>query len=208
MITLDVEQGSAEWHIARSTMPTASKFGDIYTKTGKKSSKAEAYMRELLANWVIGHPPAGEGFSNQWTDRGTELEPQAIALMEMRLDVEIARPGFCLLDDKSAGCSPDGLIGADGGIEIKCPKAATHIEYLLRYEPPTKYVPQIQGCMYVTGRQYWYFVSYHPDMEPLVIRVERDDVYIAGLQTQLLAFNETMRVKKGQLIELGVKRAA
>ena len=208
MITLDMEQGSEEWHLVRGTMPTASKFAEIYTKTGKKSTQAEAYMRELLANWVIGHPRAGEGFSNQWTDRGHEMEPQALALLEMRLDVEITQPGFCMLDDKSAGGSPDGLIGLDGGVEVKSPKGGTHIEYLLRYDPPPKYVPQMQGLMWITGRSHWYFMSYHPDMEPLILRVERDEAWIAGLEREIRAFNKLFQVRKGQLIELGVKRAA
>jgi hypothetical protein len=77
------------------------------------------------------------------------------------------------------------LIGVDGGIEIKCPLPHTHIAYLREGVVPSKYIPQIQGCLWITGREWWDFMSYHPAMEDLIVRVERDNEYIKKLADQV-----------------------
>jgi hypothetical protein len=79
------------------------------------------------------------------------------------------------------GASPDGLVGDEGGIEIKCPLPHTHVSYLRAGDVPSKYIPQIQGCLWITGREWWDFMSYHPAMEDLIVRVYRDEAYIKKL---------------------------
>jgi len=86
-----------------------------------------------------------------------------------------------LHDNVEAGASPDGLIGEDGLLEIKCPLAHTHVGYLREGVLPPKYIPQVQGQLWVTGRQWCDFVSYHPELKIMIVRVERDDSYIFTL---------------------------
>ena len=173
------EQGSQEWLQSRLGKPTASNFGKLITPTGKPSASAESYINELIAQRITGELP--EFFKSEAMERGNELEPHAKASYEFTHDVEVVEVGLCLHDEFECGASPDGLIGEDGGIEIKCPLPHTHVAYLRAGEVPSKYIPQIQGCMWITGRKWWDFMSYHPAMENLIVRVERDDAYIKKL---------------------------
>ena len=173
------EQGSQEWLQSRLGKPTASNFGKLITPTGKPSASAESYINELIAQRITGELP--EFFKSEAMERGNELEPHAKASYEFTHDVDVVEVGLCLHDEFECGASPDGLIGEDGGIEIKCPLPHTHVAYLRAGEVPSKYIPQIQGCMWITGRKWWDFMSYHPAMENLIVRVERDDAYIKKL---------------------------
>jgi hypothetical protein len=89
-------------------------------------------------------------------------------------------------DTLEAGASPDGLVGESGGLEIKCPMPATHIEYLRDGRLPSKYIQQVQGCLWISGRDWWDFMSYHPKMTPLIIRVYRDEVFIKALESVVI----------------------
>ena len=183
MLVSNFEQGSNEWLQSRLGKPTASNFGKLITPTGKPSTSAEGYINELIAQRITGELP--EFYTNAAIERGNELEPAAKALYEFINDVEVAEVGLCLHDTLDCGASPDGLIGVDGGIEIKCPLPHTHIAYLREGVVPSKYIPQIQGCLWITGREWWDFMSYHPAMEDLIVRVERDNEYIKKLADQV-----------------------
>lgn len=173
------EQGSQEWLESRLGKPTASNFGKLITPTGKPSTSAEGYINELIAQRITGEIP--EFFKNEAMERGNELEPHAKAAYEFINDVEVVEVGLCLHDTLDCGASPDGLINEDGGIEIKCPLPHTHVSYLRAGCVPSKYIPQIQGCLWITGREWWDFMSYHPAMENLIVRVYRDEAYIQKL---------------------------
>ena len=184
------EQGSQEWLQSRLGKPTASNFGKLITPTGKPSASADNYINELIAQRVTGELP--EFFKSEAMERGNELEPHAKASYEFTHDVDVVEVGLCLHDEYECGASPDGLIGEDGGIEIKCPLPHTHVAYLRAGEVPSKYIPQIQGCMWITGRKWWDFMSYHPAMENLIVRVERDDEYIQKLAGAVISAVETI----------------
>jgi len=94
----------------------------------------------------------------------------------------VTEVGFCMHDILRCGVSPDGLIGDDGGIEIKCPKPSTHVKYLRNGKLPSEYKAQVMGCLWITGREWWDFMSYHPQMPNLLIRVHRDEEYINQLE--------------------------
>ena len=179
MLVSNFEQGSNEWLQSRLGKPTASNFGKLITPTGKPSTSAEGYINDLIAQKITGELP--EFYTNAAMERGNELEPAAKALYEFINDVEVAEVGLCLHDTLDCGASPDGLIGVDGGIEIKCPLPHTHISYLRGGCIPAKYIPQVQGCLWITGREWWDFMSYHPAMEDLIVRVYRDETYIKAL---------------------------
>ena len=174
------EQGSPEWLAARLGIPSASMFAKLVTTKGIWSASADAYINQLVAERLTGERE--EVFQSHHMLRGTELEPDARDLYSLISDAEVTEVGFCLHDTLSAGCSPDGLIGEDGGIEIKCPAPSTHVEYLRGGVLPSKYKQQVMGCLWITGREWWDFVSYHPTMKPLIVRVERDEEYIAALE--------------------------
>ena len=111
--------------------------------------------------------------------------------------------GLCYLDEhRNFSCSPDGLVGEDGGLEIKCPLIHTHVEYLLDGKLPTKYVQQVQGSMLISGRKWWDFMSYYPGLKPLVVRVERDEKFIAKLKDELNKFCFELKAIVQKLKEL------
>ena len=209
MKILDIDQRTDEWDAIRGVMPTASHFSEILSNTGKVSASQTKYMNSLLAYGVMGKKDAGAGFTNAWMDRGTEMEEEACGYYEMRMDVDVDLVGFCVHDSGLFGCSPDGLLPNDGGLEIKCPSAPVHISYLLNDQKmPTTYIAQVQGSMLVTGREWWDFMSYHPDMEPLIIRVYKDYAYCEKLYAEILKFSATMEEKSQTLIERGYKYVA
>ena len=201
MNIIPVTQGSPEWLQARLGIPTASCFEKIVTATGKPSTQADTYLYQLLAEWLTGKPH--ESFTNEWMDRGTALEPEARAYFEMTEDCEVQQVGFCTTDDGLMGCSPDMLIGTDGGGEIKCPSGGVHVQYLMENAIPSKYIPQVQGSMYVTGRKWWKWLSYHPDMPPVIVRVERDAAWHKSFDGIMRGFLAKMAGLRRELIEKG-----
>ena len=203
MKTHDVEQGSLEWMTARLGMPTASQFDRLLTpKTRKPSGGRARYRAELLGEWVLGQ--AIEWGSSLWTERGTELEDEARRWYELQGDIEVERVGFVTRDDGKVGCSPDGLVLDDGGLEIKCPAIVQHVQYYLGDEPD--YIGQVQGSMYLTGRTWWDFLSYNPALPPVLHRIPRDDEYIETLVPVLDEFIERLDEEKERLKEFRVVR--
>lgn len=189
MIILDHEQGTEEWLAARRGKPSASMFSKIITMTGKPSSSAQGYIDELVAEVITGET---EHFSNSHTERGTALEPEARESYEFITDNEVLECGFIVDPTFSYGCSPDGLVTENGqsvgGLEIKCPAAKTQASY---WRDPTlavkKYWCQIQGCMWLTGRDWWDLFTYHPKMPHVLVRVDRDDEFIAKMAVEVKA---------------------
>ena len=168
-------------------IPTASMFKDLITSQGKRSASFGKAVDQIAAERLMGKP--AENFSTPWMARGTELEPQARAFYEFERGVEVNEVGLCLLDDGSAGASPDGLMPT-AGIEIKIPAPHTHVSYLRGGKVPSTYFPQVQGCMWICERDHWDFLSFHPDMPPLLVRVERDDAFIGKLVMLIKELNE------------------
>lgn len=193
-----LQQGTPEWFAIRAMMPTASNFDRILTATGKQSTQARAYALELIAERYGGEDV--DRWSNQWTDRGHELETRAREFYQLAFGISIQQVGFIHRDDKSAGCSPDGLIGDDGGLEIKCLKATNHLEMLLDGIIQTKFIPQVQGSLWVTERQWWDFLGYHPRFKHFKVRIERDEVYIALLAIEINKFNAVLAALEKQVI--------
>ncbi len=189
MIILDHEQGTEEWLAARRGKPSASMFSKLITMTGKPSSSAQGYIDELVAEVITGET---EHFSNSHTERGTALEPEARESYEFITDNEVLECGFIVDPTFSYGCSPDGLVTEKGqsvgGLEIKCPAAKTQASY---WRDPTlavkKYWCQIQGCMWLTGREWWDLFTYHPKMPHVLVRVDRDDEFIEKMAVEVKA---------------------
>ena len=129
-----------------------------------------------------------QSFSGGPMEQGSILEGEALPWLEFAHGVKVNRVGFCETDDKRIGCSPDGLIGEDGGLEIKCPEAHTHLRYLLGGVVPPQYLAQVHGNLFVTGRKWWRFISYNRNFPALDVTVQRDEEWIAALGIVLAAF--------------------
>ncbi len=180
---IDCEQGAPEWHAARLGMITASRFSDVLAKGQGKTRRA--YLLQLAAERLTGEMQ--ETYTNGDMARGVELEAEAREAYESMYGVSVHQIGFAKLDDW-IGASPDGLIETDGGLEIKCPRATTHLQYQDDDCLPTVYTPQVQGQLWVTGRKWWDFMSYHPKLEPFIVRVYRDEEYIKNLEAEVNKF--------------------
>ena len=192
MIILNHEQGTDEWHAARLGIPSASMFAKLITGTGKPSASADAYINTLGAERVTGK--STPYFVSEAMNIGTKREPQARLDYEFITGNQVTQVGFILDDSKEFGCSPDGLVGKDGGLEIKCPQQDTQFGYHRNKQSGVKkYYQQIQGCMMVTGAKWWDFFSYHPNMPHVLVRVKRDEEFIIKLREQVLIAVQTIK---------------
>lgn len=212
MLIIDCVQGTNSWFQARLGIPTASEFGKIITPSKLEPSKqADTYINKLVAEWLRGKPD--ESFQSDWMKRGIEVEEEARDFYAFHTDAEVKQVGFCLVDTKMYGCSPDGLVESafgPGGLEVKCPSPGVHVGYLLANKVPTEYRLQILGSILTTGRDWWDFISYHPDMKPVIVRTYRKDVKddLKTLEKSLAVTNIKIYNKQQLLIKSGIKEAA
>jgi putative phage-type endonuclease len=202
-MTDEIVQGSEAWKQMRAGKVTASRVADVVarTKSGPSASRAN-YMAQLICERLTGTP--AETYTNAAMIHGTETEPEARDAYCFYHGVSVEQVAFISHPKiDHAGCSPDGLVGADGLVEIKCPQSATHLETLLGQAVPAKYIDQMQFQMACTGRKFCDFVSYDnrmpENMRLFVKRVHRDDKRIAFLETEIAAFLLEMAVKLSEL---------
>lgn len=183
-------QGSPEWFAARCGRATASCFGDVLAtiKSGEAAVRRN-YKAQLVCERLTG--VVAESYTNAAMQWGVDNEPAARAAYEALSGDLVEQVAFIPHAELMCGASPDGLIDRDGGVEIKCPNSATHIDTLLKGMSPD-HLPQIQGCMWIANRQYWNFVSFDPrlpeKLQLYVQRVERDEKYITGLHLAVSLF--------------------
>jgi len=201
-----VEQRTDDWFAARVGKVTASRVADVVAKTKSGySTSRENYMAQLVCERLTGKP--AESFTNSAMQWGTDTEPLARAAYEAHMDVLVDEVGF--IDHPAivnSGASPDGLVGADGLIEIKCPNTATHIDTLLNQAVPKKYADQIFWQMACTNRDWCDFVSYDPrlppDLQLFIKRIPRDNQYIRLLESEVTEFLQETALKVAKLLNL------
>ena len=211
---INCEQTTAEWHSHRAGIPTASMFNTVMAKgVGKAPSKTRhSYMMKLVAERMTG--VAEETFSNEHMIRGQELEPEARSWYQFETNCEVEKVGFIKRLDLGAGCSPDGLVNDDGLLEIKTKLPALHLDVLVSGECPSEHMAQIQGCLWVTGRQWCDFVSYCyvPEgrednrLPGFIKRIYRDEEYIGRIAEAIKLFNEELSMLTVQLMDKYVRR--
>lgn len=187
-----MQQQTDAWYAARIGCVTASRVADILakTKSGPSASRAN-YLAQLICERLTGSRE--EGFESGAMVWGRETEAQARAAYEFLTDSAVTETGFALHPTIAMfGASPDGLIGEDGLIEIKCPNTATHIDTLLSETVPAKYITQMQVQMACTGRVWCDFVSFDPrlpaDLQMWVKRVRRDEAAIQNIEAETVKF--------------------
>jgi hypothetical protein len=202
MILETATQRDADWYAARLGKATASRFKDaIATKKQTEKQKKDNlpgdpmqtqldYLTELVVERLTQAPI--QRYTTAAMTWGTEQEPAARAAYERITGRIVEETGFVCHDTLMAGCSPDGLIDWDGLIEIKCPfNTANHIETLLN-GMPAEHIPQVQGQMWITGREWCDFVSYDPrmpaELQLHVQRIQRDEAFIADLERRVTSF--------------------
>ncbi|PBB75168.1 exonuclease [Mesorhizobium sp. WSM4308] len=192
------EQGTVEWFTERAGKVTASRVADVIarTKTGWGASRAN-YMAQLVAERLTG--TVAESFTNAAMQWGTDMEPEARRTYEFFTNATVEPASFVKHPNiADTGASPDGYVGADGLIEIKCPLTASHIETLLTGTIAGKYITQMQWQMACTGRVWCDFVSFDPrmpaTMSTFIKRVPRDDVMITSLETDVTDFLNELRL--------------
>lgn len=181
------QQRTPEWYADRLGRATASKFKDIMA--GENTAGYKNYRAELVVERLTGVPlPSFTSAAMQW---GIDTEPLARLRYLLATKNQVQECGFFKFDDIMAGASPDGLVGKDGLLEIKCPNTATHL-VSLRGGIPVTYFWQIVGQQWVTGRKWTDFVSFDPrlpDNAQLVItRVKRQDAAIEKLAAKVQKF--------------------
>ena len=181
---IECVQGSVEWFNARRGIPSASNFDKIVTTKGTRSTQREKYLYRLAGEAICG--ASEETFQSMAMARGTELEAEAREYYSFLKNATIDPAGFFLKD--GYGASPDGLVGQEGLIELKCPLIATHVSYLLDNKLPTEYFQQVQGELLSSDRKWCDFMSYYPGLRPLIIRVQRDETFLTLLKIELKAF--------------------
>ena len=200
------DQRTPEWFAARLGKVTASRVADVIakTKTGYSASR-ENYMAQLVCERMT--QTVAESYTNAAMAWGVETEPLARAAYEAHVDVlvdEVAKIQHPTIE--ASGASPDGLVGDDGQIEIKCPNTATHIDTLLSQQAPAKYVTQMQWQMACTGRKWCDFVSFDPrmpkELQLFIKRIDRDDAYIDMLEKEVVSFLKELDAKIEKLEKL------
>jgi len=201
-------QGSPEWLAARCGKVTASRVSDVIakTKSGWGASRGN-YLAELIAERLTGIPAAA--FTNAAMQWGTDTEPQARAAYEFFRDSTVVQVGLVPHPTiPMTAASPDGLVGDDGLVEIKCPNTATHIDTLLGQTVPGKYITQIMWQLSCTRRQWCDFVSFDPRMPAhlslFVKRVFRDGEMIKVLEAEVITFIRELDEKISALNALNV----
>jgi putative phage-type endonuclease len=201
-----IEQGTPEWFAQRLGKVTASRVADIMakTKTGVSASRGN-YLAQLVAERLTGQ--SADTFKSGAMQHGTETEPQARMVYEAetgQIVTEVAMINHPTIE--MSGASPDGFVGTDGLVEIKCPNTSTHIATLLADKAPSGYMGQMQWQMACTGRAWCDFVSFDPrmpnDMQLFVKRVPRDDALIAEYEAEVIKFLAEVQETVDKLIQL------
>ena len=177
------EQNSPAWHLARKGIATASAFGDVLAKGEGKTRRT--YLLKLAGEIITGQPM--ECIVSRDMERGHAMEAEARDLYTLKTDAQLAQVGF--VRNGRVGCSPDSLIGDDGGLEIKTKFPHLLIDVILKDEFPAEHKAQVQGALWVTGRQWWDVAIYWPGLPLFVKRAHRDEAYIQQMATEVERFN-------------------
>lgn len=208
----DLMQGSPEWLNARRGLLTASEMKHIMTPTGKPANndKSRAHLHELLAQRISGY--VEPTYVNDDMMRGIEDEPDALAIYDENY-ADVERVGFVTNDrwGFTIGASPDGLVGADGIVEVKSRRQKAQVETILANTAPEEHMAQIQTILLVTERAWCDYISYCAGLPMCTIRVERDEkwqlaiveaasAFYAHLKNMIAVYENRLEINKARLI--------
>lgn len=207
-IAFDVEHRSEEWRALRCGLVTASRCCDVaaITKKGEEGAARRHYRAEVISERLTNIPADLNRYVSREMQWGIDKEPFARAAYEMMRDVMVDAGGFVTHPTlANFGASPDGLVGLDGLVQIKCPNTSTHLEWKLEGVVPVEHATQMLAELACTGRQWNDFVSFDPrlpeHMQLFVRRLYRDDKLIALLEGEVAHFNAEIDYILGRLNE-------
>ena len=190
MKIINCEQYGDEWWEIRNGKPTASNAKKLITSQGKESKSMLDYATELAGDLYAGKQ-LNNITSNEWMERGTELEDSARSLYELINDCEVEEVGMVVDDDDLFIASPDGIVSGNSILEIKCLKPTNHIKAHMYYKKmnkaPTDYISQVQMQLFVSGFDYADLMFFNEDLPELIIRIEADKDFHKVLEQQLHA---------------------
>lgn len=199
MKVCDVKQGTPEWIAMRLGKVTASEIDALVSPLGKirTGQGPNAYLCRKVAEKVLGW--AQDDVSTFAMQQGSMIEHQAIPFLELIEDLKIDRAGFCVTDDERCGFSPDGLIGEDGGVEVKAPQPATMVEYILEGGVPECYKMQIQFSLWVSKRKWWKFFAFSLQLPPILVHVDPDPFIQDQIGAAIAQFNAKFDVAEAKI---------
>jgi YqaJ-like viral recombinase domain len=193
MTILDVPQRSQEWFAARLGRLCSSRAADMLAtlKSGGEAASRRDLRVQLALERITGLSQES-GYINGDMQRGIDKEPDAIAAYEAHRGELVQPVGYCLHDSLMAGCSPDGFVGDDGLVEVKCPRSATHLGYLRDWKVPKDYLPQLTHALWITGRSWIDFCSFDDrfpaPLQLFCVRHRRNDVEIKSYELAATLF--------------------
>lgn len=197
MIYHDIEQNTQEWIDLRLGKFTASSCADLLMKDTNKGY--QNLIKKIVEERITGLPCEGKWNGNYFTERGHLLEDEAIRHFELSEFQKVKRIGFVELEGENTGCSPDGLIGDNVQLQIKCPIFSTQMDYLESEKIDSVYYKQMQFELMVTGREYNIFYSYHPSLPPVQKIVNRDEEMIQEIKDKLIIAEKEVQTKINKL---------
>lgn len=192
MVIHDVSQNTLDWMNLHVGIPTASGLDNLLTPEFelRKGEMPRTFLYRKVAEAWRGQPLIE--LNNFSVEQGLIVEEEARPFFELETNQEVRQVGFITTDDGLCGCSPDGLIGDDNGLEIKSPAAHTHVKYLLEGELPKEYRCQVHGSMFVTGYPRWTFMSYRRKFPPLILEIARDEEIISKIGAAITEFHQRL----------------
>lgn len=190
MLTIyrEILQGSDDWFKLRSGMVGASSISKIITSTGKRSTQRSTFLYQIAAEMITGEKT--ETYSNNNMQNGIKMESNTRKEFMLKTGLEVEQVGGIINSEiEGAFISPDGLIvDEDAGLELKSVIPSTQVKYLDNGKLPTEYILQCQMSLFVTGYPVWWFCSHCPGFMPFIVKVERDEVLIKIIETELSRF--------------------
>ena len=202
MKIIDVKQGSDSWLKARLGKVTASEIDALVTAKGavKEGQGPKTYLYTKIAEKVLGMPVTDAG--SFAIEQGSLIELEAVPWYSFSRNVEVQRVGFCVSDCERYGFSPDGLLGEEGGLEVKGPQPAKMMEYLLEGVVPELYTLQLQMSLFISKRKFWDFLAYSTRLPPLVVRAEPIEKLQSAIGEALAKFSVSFDAKLAQVARM------
>lgn len=190
-----VEQRTWDWMKLHVGIPTASEMDNLITPKWKlrEGETPKTYLYKKIAEAYRGEPSHMSGQNSVFMmEQGMILEEEARAFAALELQCDIDLVGFVTSDDGRSGCSPDGMLAGNRGLEIKCPSAHVHTKYLLDGTLPDEYAVQVYTSLFVTGFSEWLFMSYRRHFPPLVLSVKPDAAILEKIAGAVDSFHERL----------------
>jgi len=183
----DIEQGEEMWFQEKLGKVSASNASKLVTNKGVPSKQREDYLYSLVAEKITGQRV--DTFKSEAMEEGNRREQESRELYQIIYGVEVERVGLVYMnEDRNVLCSPDGIVDREYGLELKNVLPKTQVKYLSKGSLPSQYFSQLQFSMMVTGFKYWMFCSYSPGLNPLILKIERDEKFIETLQNEIIRF--------------------